>query len=599
MNNPDQNQTSQIRTEGRASSTHEQLRQLAQQAQQALDLLRSQQDALRQKGMNLPPGTFDRLNLMEMTLQNLTAQSFNTQIELRQLRALAENTALINSTLEVDDVLNKVMDTVIALTGAERGFILLRNGAGELEFVVARDIERDALTNEYDVSTTIINEVVTTGEAVLTDNAGNDPRYQMQQSILRGSFRSILAVPLRVGDVVTGVVYCDNRILAGLFKEYELNLLRAFADQAATALENARLFEAVQAQFAEIARIRDLMANVFASIASGVITLDLHERISSINAAAEKITGRRALQVGGASIWSALPTADADFVARLRAVQTTQVADRWEVTLEVPGIGVRDWQVTLTPLRDPDGTMLGLVMVLDDLTETRQREEQLKTVRRYLPLALVDNIRSADLTAIGGQEREISVLWADIRGFTRYSEELEPEALMGVINSYLSAASDAVNLYEGVVDKYLGDAITGLFNTPLNPQADHAARAVRAAIRLVKEIDVLHERLPAEQQLYFGIGIHTGGAVLGNVGGAERREFTAIGEAVDVGKLLQENAGRGEIVVSEATYRLVEDDFDFEPITPTKTRAGIDLRVIYRLMGRKRRTGSARAVRVE
>jgi adenylate cyclase len=236
--------------------------------------------------------------------------------------------------------------------------------------------------------------------------------------------------------------------------------------------------------------------------------------------------------------------------------------------------------------------------VLDDLTETRQREEQLKTVRRYLPLALVDNIRSADLTAMGGQEREISVLFADIRGFTRFSEELEPEALMGVINSYLSAASDAVNLYEGVVDKYLGDAITGLFNTPLNPQADHAARAVRAAIRLVKEIDVLHERLPAEQQLYFGIGIHTGGAVLGNVGGAERREFTAIGEAVDVGKLLQENAGRGEIVVSEATYRLVEDDFDFEPITPTKTRAGIDLRVIYRLMGRKRRTGSARAVHI-
>ena len=597
MSNADQ--TSQLRTEGRAQSTHEQLRQLAQQAQQALDLLKAQQDALRQRGMSLPPGTFDRLNMLEMTLQNMTVQSFNTQIELRQLRALAENTAVINSTLDVDEVLKKVMDTVIALTGAERGFILLRSETGELEFRVARDIEREALNNEYDVSTTIINEVVTTGEAVLTDNAGNDPRYQAQQSILRGAFRSILAVPLRVGDVVTGVVYCDNRILTGLFKEYELNLLRAFADQAATALENARLFEAVQAQFAEIARIRDLMANVFASIASGVITLDLNERITSINAAAEKITGRRSLQVGGASIWSALPTADADFMAKLRGVQTTQQAERWETTLEVPSIGVRDWQVTLTPLRDTDGVMLGLVMVLDDLTETRQREEQLKTVRRYLPLALVDNIRSADLTAIGGQEREISVLFADIRGFTRFSELLEPEALMGVINSYLSAASDAVNLYEGVVDKYLGDAITGLFNTPLNPQADHAARAIRAAIRLVKELDVLHERLPDDQQLYFGIGIHTGGAVLGNVGGAERREFTAIGEAVDVSKLLQENAGQGEIVVSEATYRLVEDDFDFEAITPTKTREGLELRVMYRLMGRKRRTGTARAVRVE
>jgi PAS domain S-box-containing protein len=593
--------TSQIRNEGREQTTHEQLRQLAQSAHQTLTLLRAQQDLLRQRGMSLPLGMLDRMNEVEMALQNLSTQLFNAQIELKQLRSLAQTTALINSALEVDDLLNRVMDTVITLTAAERGCILLRNEAGELEFRVARHMDSEAVGGtDFEVSSTIIQQVVQTGESVLTDNAGSDPRYQEQKSIMRGAFRSILAVPLRVGDMVTGVVYCDNRILAGLFKEHELNLLRAFADQAAVALENARLFEAVQAQFAEIARIRDLMGGVFASIASGVITLDLNEVIISANAAVEVITGRRANQLVGQNLWSALPNPSEQFVERLRAVQAEQSSERWETSIEVPNIGWREWQITLTPLRASDGTVLGIVLVLDDLTPSRQQEEQVKTVRRYLPLALVENIRSADLTAMGGQEREITVLFADLRGFTGFSEQLEPELLMQIINSYLSVASDAVNLYEGVVDKYIGDAVSALFNTPLNPQSDHAARAVRAAIRLVKEVLVLHERLPESQRLYFGLGIHTGTAVLGNIGSAERREFTAIGEAMDVARLLQENAGKGEVLISEATRALLEDDFDFEAVTLHRTRDGVPTpEQTYRLLGRKRRTSSLPAVQAE
>src|SRR5690606_15837453 len=141
----------------------------------------------------------------------------------------------------------------------------------------------------------------------------------------------------------------------------------------------------------------------------------------------------------------------------------------------------RFWRLKLTPLLDAAGRSEGVAIVLDDLTDDKQREAQLKAAMRYMPVP-IESMRSVDITALAGQEREISVVCADVRGFSSFSEGVEPEACMQVINQYLSRASDSIELFEGVVDKYMGDAVTGLFNTQLNPQADHALRAVRAAI---------------------------------------------------------------------------------------------------------------------
>jgi adenylate cyclase len=129
-------------------------------------------------------------------------------------------------------------------------------------------------------------------------------------------------------------------------------------------------------------------------------------------------------------------------------------------------------------------------------------------VRRYVPMAGLDRIRAADLEHIQVEAREVTAIFCDVRGFTSFSEKLQPEDLMRVINRYLSLASDAVNLYEGIVDKYMGDAVTGLYNTQLNPQEDHAIRCVRAALSLVSDLYAQHEVLPEDQRLFYGIGIH-------------------------------------------------------------------------------------------
>lgn len=587
-----QGDTARIKTGPEQTSAQEQIRQLSQRVGDLLEALRNQRDILRQRGMNLPPGALDSLRALRGHLDKLAGELGSMLIELGQLRALAETAALINSSLDPAEVLNQVMDTVIRLTGAERGYIVLKNrDTGALEIPVARGLDREQIgKGEFTVSSTVVNQVVSSGEPVLTDNASSDERYQGYQSIAGLQLRSILAVPLKVRGDIIGAVYCDNRIMAGVFKQHELNLLTAFAHQAAVAIENARLFDELKVRLAAVTEARDLMDNIFASITSGVITLNRDNVVMLCNAAAEWIVCGKREPLVGHTLDEVLPALNGLFHEHLERVRRQGTRELLELDVMLDDQGARIWNLIMSPLRETGVLGGGVVIVLDDLTEIRQREAQLGLASRYLPMALVENIRRVDVFDVGGQEREISVLHCDVRGFTSFSEQLDPAVLMEIINRYMSLSSDAINLYEGIVDKYMGDAVTGLFNTQFNPQEDHALRAVRAAMSMMYDLLALHEVLPETQRVFYGIGVHTGMAVLGNIGSHDRKEFSALGEAMDIGKLLQENALPGEVLISPATHVLVKDFYECEPLQPRKVQGHPEFTLMYRVVKHKKRT---------
>lgn len=587
------------------ASTQERIQLLVNQVNNLIELLRSQRDLLKRKGITLPAGALDNLRTLKARVTGLSKQLVNAQVELKHLRALADTTALINSTLETDAVLNQVMDTVVNLTGAERGYIVLRNRETGVfdQFRVARGMDtaqlddaeeggaNDRKNDELIVSKTIVNEVARTGEAVLTDNASQDEKWKGQQSIVNFALRSILAVPLKMRDDVIGVAYCDNRVLSGLFQVSDRDLLAAFANQAGVAIENARLFEETRQQLAQITEMRELLDNVFDSIANGVITIDPQHTITTCNAAANHVLGIDYDTVG-MKLEEVLPSLGADFDEALDVVRTEGTEFTGEVVTELDG-DERTWNVTISALRDAaSGNIQGVALVLDDQTEKVRHRKQMDQLKRYLPGALVDNFQGREVNMVG-QERDITVIATDVRGFTTFSEQLEPEELMMVINKYLSLASDAINLYEGIVDKYMGDAVTGLFNSQLNPQEDHAIRAVRAAMSIIYDLYALHEVLPEEQRLFYGIGIHTGPAFLGNVGSEDRQEFAVLGEAGDIAKILESNAKAGEIIISEATYELIKEAFDCEPRAPEDAKGRTDIDTVYKIIRRKKGTRTA------
>jgi sigma-B regulation protein RsbU (phosphoserine phosphatase) len=161
-----------------------------------------------------------------------------------RLALLYDLSRVFNSTLDLDEVLNRVMDEVISITRAERGFVMLREDDGQLTFRVARGIDQTTIQDpQFQVSRSIVERVAREGEPLLTSDALQDDRLSTRLSVTILGLRSVLCVPLKTREGISGVVYVDSRIRAGIFSPADLDLLTAIAASAAIAIENARLYQ--------------------------------------------------------------------------------------------------------------------------------------------------------------------------------------------------------------------------------------------------------------------------------------------------------------------------------------------------------------------
>jgi putative nucleotidyltransferase with HDIG domain len=191
----------------------------------------------------------------------------------RQLQALVGVGHVINSSRGLEAVLDEVMDAVIALMRAERGLIMLFDAQGELPIKAARGMDQVNLEgNDFFVSKTIVRRVSETGNPVLTTNAQEDPRFGSQKSVVEHNLRSILCVPLKLKDEIIGVIFVDSRVYSGLFDENDLDILSAFADQAAVAIDNARMFDKLQKANIELTEAYD------ATLKGWALTLELRDK---------------------------------------------------------------------------------------------------------------------------------------------------------------------------------------------------------------------------------------------------------------------------------------------------------------------------------
>jgi adenylate cyclase len=515
-------------------------------------LLSSQKDLLSKAGLGFPPGVMDGLSQLRNTLEKAAPIVTAQEAENDRMLALANTGNVINSSLELNTVLAEVMDTIVRLTGAERGFLMLKDAQGELQFSLGRNVEKESLdSNAFHVSRTVTGAVAQSGEPVVTTNAQADPRFSAQESVVGYNLRSIVCVPLKYKDRVTGVIYVDNRIRTGLFGEKERDLLAAFANQAAIAIENAR-------QFQQVTELKNLLDNVFASIASGVITTNVQDVVTLCNRAAASILGADRATIVGQLLGQALPVEGemlAQVLSRVKAEQKPVVGH--ELRPNLASGASANWTMNVSPLQDGGPGGQGLAIVLDDLTDKKRLEEKFQVFTRMVPPQVVERL-NLDTLALGGTRRELSIVFADIQGFTSLSETLDPETLIKVLNRYVGTAAEAMLLNEATVDKYIGDAVMAFFNAP-DDQPDHAMRAVRSAIQMRDDIYALHEVMEPQFRLSFRIAVHLGEAVVGLVGTQDRLDYTIIGDTVNTAKRLQENGIPGKVILSEAVYARVKD----------------------------------------
>jgi adenylate cyclase len=195
--------------------------------------------------------------------------------------------------------------------------------------------------------------------------------------------------------------------------------------------------------------------------------------------------------------------------------------------------------------------------LVETVTKADARRRRLQ---RYFSPGVGELLEEGDEDAIGlGQECELSIIFVDIRGFTALSEKLESSEVVALLNSYHAHMVDAIFRHGGTLDKYLGDGLVAYFNSPIE-QPDHAERAVRCGLDMIAGLETFNaERLSSgDPPLRMGIGIHSGRAIVGDIGAPHRREFTAIGSAVNLASRLEGMTKEFDrpLLVSEATADL-------------------------------------------
>ncbi len=304
----------------------------------------------------------------------------------------------------------------------------------------------------------------------------------------------------------------------------------------------------------EFQTLQEFNESIIQSMTSGLLVADKDtHRILKINRAMERQANLSAADVVGKTV--------EEVFAKLHGLPLKELAEEVErqgtITLRKHCLSNDNGREYYRSIKgqvfyNHKGESRGVIVIADDISTTELLRE---TFSRYLsPQVLEQVLASEQRPALQGARHDLTVLFGDIRNFTRFAARYQPEVVVEVLNQYLDIMVDILFTHQGTLDKFLGDGLLALFGTPL-PQPDHHCRAVQAALDIQHAIVGLNKsrRGRGEPTLHIGIGINCGEAIVGNIGSEKRMEYTVIGDMVNIAQRLQAQAGGGEILISDRT----------------------------------------------
>jgi len=327
--------------------------------------------------------------------------------------------------------------------------------------------------------------------------------------------------------------------------------MMAFAAQAAVAIENATLF-------AEVAAERNYNDSILRSMSSGVVTLDREANVAKLNAAACQILGVEPEAAGAPETRDTLiannPWLPDEIAAVAASGRPKTLLDADVRTLRGDTISAN---ISIVPLMAEEG-QAGLLIIVEDISEGKRLQG---AMRRFMTQNVVDQIMGREDELLFGAACRASILFADIRGFTTLSEQLGPRDTVDMLNEIFTDLFEAVAASDGMLDKFIGDALMAVYGAPLSSGRD-PQNAVDSAVAMSRMIVAINERRAARGgvDLKVGVGIATGEVVAGTIGSPKRMDYTVIGDSVNLASRLEgitKAYGVG-IVVCEDTAAAVE-----------------------------------------
>ena len=557
-------------------------------------------ELLRANGADAAPGLIEEARARGGQ-DNVTAVTIAVEAEAPRADSVVDRIALLNrlgreltSSLDLDATLQSALRQLLAISGGDHAAILLRDEHGELVTRTAQSSRDFGLLLQH--STSVVEQALRERRPVLVPNALEDPSFGSARSIVSLSLRSIVCVPMIVNQDAIGALYVDSSRRSVTFEPFDLDLLVSVAAQVAAAIQNATLHQALLARTDELEAARRRQDALLRSLSSALVAVDDRGVITDWNPAATEVFGVPASAAIGTLLAHLAPSALASWLGGLVAMvqigaPTVVSGPEW-----TGAIGSRPRMVLAgraARIRDAHGEVGGVVLILDDRTdivlmeearrrETAERDRLREIFSRYVAPPVVEQLlRSPDALKLGGTRSDITVLFADVRGFTGFSESHRPEEVVALLNSYLELATSEIFKQLGMLDKFLGDGVMAIFGAPLT-LPNHELAAVRAALSMRERIAEL--RRETGTRAGFGIGVNSGSAIVGNIGTPQVMSYTAIGDVVNVTARLQAEARAGEILISESTLERIRGRVEVEELGPLYVKGRAAPIATYKLL---------------
>ncbi len=416
-----------------------------------------------------------------------------------------------------------------------------------------------------------------------------------ETAFLHPEMNSAVVLPLFTATSQLGYLFLNAK-KSYFFTSQSFYFLDSFVRIASGMVQSTQLYGDLEKQYKEIETLERYQENIFSSMSDLLITTDSKGQIHYFNRAALERIGLTEDLIGepfekvfrsalGNKILNAVNEADQNDQERLgiQGIMKRNTDEDMDFTLNV------------APLRGKRGKKEGLTLLFSDQTREKELQSKMESVveerrivkdmfARYLSNDIVQTlVDRPDLVKPGGDKKMATILFADIRGYTSFSETKDPEYIIDVLNAYFSEAVELVIKYRGYIDKFIGDAIMAAWGVPMYSEVEDANAAVECAVKLQRLVNSKERNFFTgdASHLKVGIGMHTGPLIAGNLGSTRRMDYSVIGDTVNVAARLEGVAGPGQVIITEKTKDLLGEGFKVRKLDPVKVKGKSDPVNIY------------------
>ncbi len=466
--------------------------------------------------------------------------------------SLLEVFKVVSSELNLNKLIPLIMNKAAEITNADRSSLfLVDEETNELWTIFAKGLENNVVRTKKG----IVANVARNKKPLIVNDPYSHPDFNPLVDKKTGyTTRSILSVPVfNSENEVLGVVQSINKH-KGEFNQEDLDILTGFASQIKIAIENAKLFDQIQG-------MKNYLNILVQNLDSGIITIDNSLKVKTANDQFYNIFG---LNDGSEFIENNIN--DIHFLGTkfeelcIETLQSGKKLYHENVELKLSEEKLLTLNISVLPMKDVKDNNVGVIIVFNDITKEKRIQSNLS---RYIPQHLVNEVMNRDnLSLLKGKYSKCSILFSDIRNFTTLTEKFGAIEIVKLLNNYFEAMISLVYKYDGILDKFIGDAIMSVFGIPYANISD-SKNAVYCALEMLESLRGLNERNELSPNINIGLGISTGNVVSGNIGSEKRFEYTVIGDSVNLAARLESATKIYDIdlLICEETYNEIKDEF--------------------------------------